>query len=180
MAMLCALSFLTYFDRLCIVRAQGDIQRDLSIGDAQMGLVLGAFWLAYCLFEIPGGWMGDRFGARRTLTRIVLAWSVFTALSGCAAGFASLLTCRFLFGVGEAGAYPNMARVQSRWLSPRERARMGGLLWLFARWGGAFALPLIGVFITAVESAPIMRLRHNLAGVPLLRAVSDGGSWRLA
>ena len=180
MAMLCALSFLTYFDRFCIVRAQGDIQRDLKIGDAQMGLVLGAFWLAYCLFEIPGGWMGDRFGARRTLTRIVLAWSVFTALSGCAVGFVSLLTFRFLFGVGEAGAYPNMARVQSRWLSPRERARMGGLLWLFARWGGAFALPLIGVFITAVESAPVMHLRRHLAGVPLLRTVSDGGSWRLA
>ena len=81
-----------------------------------MGLILGAFWLAYALFELPGGWMGDRFGARLTLTRIVAAWSLFTILSGSAMGFASLLAFRFLFGVGEAGAYPNMASIQSYWL----------------------------------------------------------------
>src|SRR5688572_30352979 len=142
MAFLCALSFLTYFDRFNIVRAQADIQRDLSITDAQMGWVLGAFWLAYALFEIPGGWLGDRYGARGTLTRVVLAWSLFTALSGTATGFLSLLTWRFLFGVGEAGAYPNMARVQGAWLPLKSRARWGGLLWLMARWGGAFS-PII-------------------------------------
>src|SRR2546422_8714432 len=107
MAFLCALSFLTYFDRVCIVRAQGDIQRDLGLSDTQMGTVLGAFWFAYALFESPVGWWGDRFGARRTMTRIVLAWSLFTALSGSATGFLSLLAFRFLFGLGEAGAYPN-------------------------------------------------------------------------
>src|SRR5712691_9826495 len=100
MAFLCALSFLTYYDRQCIVRAQESIQKSLAIDDEQMGLVFGAFWLAYALFEIPGGWMGDRIGARFTLTRIVLAWSLFTVLSGSAAGFLSLLAFRFLFGVG--------------------------------------------------------------------------------
>src|SRR5690349_14796615 len=99
MAFLCALSFLTYFDRFSVVRAQGDIQRDLHIGDGQMSLIFGVFWLAYGLFEIPGGWLGDRFGGRGTLGRIVLAWSLFTALSGSAVGFGSLLACRFLFGV---------------------------------------------------------------------------------
>jgi MFS transporter, ACS family, glucarate transporter len=125
LAFLCALSFLTYFDRVCIVRAQGEIQHDLGLTDPEMGLVLGAFWLAYALFEIPSGWMGDRFGARRTLSRIVLAWSIFTALSGAAVGFTSLLAYRFLFGLGEAGAYPNIARIQSRWLPERTRARVG-------------------------------------------------------
>src|SRR3954451_3005286 len=133
MAFLCALAFLTYFDRFCIVRAQKDIMRDLRLDDAQMGWIMGAFWLAYALFEIPGGWLGDRYGARGSLVRIVLAWSVFTALSGCATGFLSLLTYRFLFGVGEAGAFPNMARVQSAWLPTQSRARWGGLLWLMAR-----------------------------------------------
>ena len=118
MTFLGALSFLTYFDRVCIVRAQADIQNDLGLSDVQMGWVLGAFWLAYGLFEIPVGWWGDRYGSRRTLTRIVLAWSLFTALSGSATGFLSLLAFRFLFGVGEAGAYPNMARIQSRWARP--------------------------------------------------------------
>src|SRR4051812_29554620 len=65
MAFLCALSFLTYFDRFCIVRAKGDIQQQLGISDARMGWVLGAFWLAYALFEVPAGWLGDRYGARR-------------------------------------------------------------------------------------------------------------------
>lgn len=126
LAFLCALSFLTYFDRVCIVRAQADIQRDLGLDDQQIGFILSAFWLAYALFEVPGGSMGDRHGPRRTLSRIVLAWSVFTALSGMAIGFSSLLACRFLFGVGEAGAYPNIARIQSRWLPARARARAGG------------------------------------------------------
>src|SRR3954465_2499552 len=86
MAFLCALSFLTYYDRQCIVRAQESIQKSLAIDDEQMGLVFGAFWLAYALFEIPGGWMGDRLGARFTITRIVFAWSLFTALTGVATG----------------------------------------------------------------------------------------------
>ena len=104
MAFLCVLSFLTYFDRVCIVRAQSDIQNDLHLSDVAMGWILGAFWFAYAVFEIPSGFLGDRYGARGTLTRIVIAWSLFTILSGCAVGFWSLLAFRFLFGMGEAGA----------------------------------------------------------------------------
>src|SRR5688572_16348844 len=103
MLFLGSLAFLTYFDRVCITRATDEIKIDLKINDAQMGLIMGAFWLAYALFELPTGWMGDRYGARGTLTRIVLAWSLFTALSGSAMGFYSLFLWRFLFGVGEAG-----------------------------------------------------------------------------
>ena len=149
MAFLCVLSFLTYFDRVCVMRARPDIKAELGLSDAQFGWVLGAFWLAYALFEIPVGWWGDRFGARRTLSRIVLAWSLFTALSGTATGFLSLLAYRFLFGVGEAGAYPNMARIQSRWLPQRSRGRAGGLLWLMARWGGAFSPVIFGTMLRA-------------------------------
>src|SRR5436309_15941208 len=116
MAFLLALSFLTYFDRQCIVWVKPQIESELHLDDEQMGLILGAFWLAYSLFDIPAGWLGDRYGARLALTRVVLAWSLFTALTGAATGFVTLLTCRFLFGVGEAGAYPNMARVQASWL----------------------------------------------------------------
>jgi MFS transporter, ACS family, glucarate transporter len=152
MALLCGLSFLTYYDRQCIVRAQEGIQQSLGLGDEQMGLVFGAFWLAYALFEIPGGWMGERFGSRATLTRIVLAWSLFTALTGAATGFLSLLAFRFLFGAGEAGAYPNMAHIQSRWLPQSERARAGGALWLAARWGAAFAPLLFGTLTRGIDS----------------------------
>lgn len=173
MAILCVLSFLTYYDRVCIMRAQEDIQRDLSISDAQMGWVFSAFFLAYALFEIPGGWMGDRWGSHVTLTRIVLAWSLFTCLTGSATGLIGLLTWRFLFGVGEAGAYPNMARVQGRWLPLRVRAFWGGVLWLMARWGGAFAPLIFGSMIRAFNS---IWFRETFAAVPRL---GSAASWRL-
>jgi len=174
MTFLCVLSFLTYFDRVCIMRAQVDIQRDLGITDEEMGLVFGAFWLAYALFEIPGGWMGDRYGARVTLTRIVLAWSFFTVLSGSATGLVSLLAYRFLFGAGEAGAYPNMARVQAKWLPAPSRARAGGLLWLMARFGGAFSPLLFGVMLRAFDSPGFRDLLAG-AGLP-----ADLPAWRIA
>lgn len=174
LAFLCVLSFLTYYDRQCIVRAQEDIQSSLAISDTQMGLIFGSFWFAYALFEIPGGWMGDRFGARLTLTRIVLAWSLFMAMTGAATGFISLFAYRFLFGVGEAGAYPNMARVQSRWFPLSERARAAGLLWLTARFGAAFAPIIFGTMTRAIESAKAsnsLGLAGSLATIP---------AWRLA
>ena len=133
----------------------------MRISDEQMGLIFGAFWLAYAIFEIPAGWLGDRFGARIALMRVVLAWSLFTALTGFASGFGSLLAIRFLFGVGEAGAFPNMARVQSSWLSPAARGRAGGWLWLAARWGGAFAPFVFGSLVRWFD----WRLAFLAAGV---------------
>lgn len=175
MAFLCVLSFLTYYDRQCIVRAQESIQASLSLSDGQMGLVFGTFWLAYALFEIPGGWMGDRFGARFTATRIVLAWSLFTALTGVATGFYSLLIYRFLFGVGEAGAFPNMARIQSRWLPIVERARAGGILWMMARWGAAFAPVIFGTMTRGIVS-----LQASMSESSLLGWFATMPAWRIA
>jgi MFS family permease len=177
MGFLCVLSFLSYFDRICIVRAQRDIQSTLQLNDAELGLIMGAFWLAYSLFEIPSGWLGDRYGPRLTLTRIVLAWSLFTALSGSAVGFFSLLAFRFLFGVGEAGAFPNMARVQSEWLPLAARARWGGLLWLLARWGGAFSPLLFGGMLSAFDAPGF---RSALSSIPGLEGLAGAASWRLA
>src|SRR5215213_5091933 len=114
----CSLSLITYLDRICIMRARADIQDELGFTLTQMGWVFAAFSVGYMLFEVPGGWMGDRWGPRRVLTRIVLCWSVFTALTGCvwrwetaggvSMGLVTMLLVRFLFGVGEAGAYPNL------------------------------------------------------------------------
>lgn len=177
MAFLCVLSFLTYFDRFSIMRVQGDVQRDLRISDAQMGWIFSVFWLAYALFEIPGGWLGDRFGARKTLTRIVLAWSAFTALTGAAVGFLSLFTWRFLFGVGEAGAYPNIARVQSRWLPQRSQGLASGMLWLVARWGGALAPLLFGILLRWVDSRGF---RSALGHIPIVHGAAHFAAWRLA
>lgn len=171
------LAFLTYFDRICIARAQSVIIDDLGITTPQMGWIMGAFWFAYAVFELPAGWMGDRYGARVTLTRIVLAWSVFTALSGTAVGFFSLFAYRFLFGIGEAGAFPNMARIQSRWLPVATRPRAGGLLWMLARWGGAFSIPLFGAMMRFFGSDAF---RDSIDGIPVLGLLAGQEAWRIS
>ena len=177
LSFLLVLAFLTYFDRVCIASAQKDIKADLGLSDSQMGYILGGFWFTYALFEIPGGWMGDRFGSRKTLSRIVLAWSFFTALSGAATGFVSLLTYRLLFGAGEAGAFPNMARVQSRWFPRAAQGRIGGTLWMVSRWGGAFSYLL---FPSLIAFLNFPTTRHFLASVPLLSHFQAASAWRMA
>src|SRR5262249_29971375 len=114
------LAVVTYLDRICISFATPLMRRDLGLNAVDMGWVFGAFTLAYSLFEIPSGWLGDRIGPRRVLTRIVLWWSAFTMLTGAARSFWSLTAIRFLFGAGEAGAFPNMARALSRWFPEHE------------------------------------------------------------
>ena len=108
-----------------------------------MGYVFGAFALAYALFEIPGGWLGDRIGPRRVLLRIVLWWSAFTAATGWMFSFRPMVLARFLFGAGEAGCFPNLTKAFTTWLPGQERVRAQGIMWTFARWGGAFTPPLV-------------------------------------
>src|ERR1700681_2690336 len=119
-----ALAFLTYMDRVCISVTAPAILRDLRLSNIQMGFVFSAFTAAYALFEIPTGWWADRIGSRSVLTRIVTWWSLFTGLTGAAWNFPSLLALRALFGSGEAGAWPTVARALSRWYrdEPREHA----------------------------------------------------------
>jgi sugar phosphate permease len=135
---------ITYLDRVCISVAGPRIQEDLHIGPVGWGWVTGAFTISYGLFEIPSGILGDRIGPRRVLTRIVLWWSAFTALTGAATGYYPLLVTRFLFGAGEAGAFPNAGVVISRWFPPARRATMCGVALMASQIGGALA-PLLVV-----------------------------------
>jgi MFS family permease len=139
----CAVSAILYIDRVCIGQAAPRIVEDFGFDPQQMGLVHAAFTLAYAIFEIPGGWLGDRFGARKILTRIVVWWSIFTALTGGAWSLLSLIVIRFLFGAGEAGCFPNIARAFSVWLPSAERAKAQSLLWICTRWAGAFTPVLV-------------------------------------
>src|SRR4051794_27621066 len=136
------LAVITYLDRVCISTAAPFIMEDLHLSVLQMGVVFSAFTLAYSLFEIPSGWLGDVRGPRGVLTRIVLWWSAFTMLTGAATGYQSLKTIRFLFGAGEAGAFPNVARSFSRWFPIRERGRANGVLFLGSRLGGMLSAPI--------------------------------------
>jgi MFS family permease len=144
LGLLVLLSVVTYMDRVCISVAAPRIREEFGISPEHWGFVLGAFTLAYGAFEIPSGACGDRFGERRMLTRIVVWWSAFTVLTGLASGFAVLVVTRFLFGVGEAGAYPNAAGSIRRWFPMAERARAQGFVWGASRVGGALT-PIVVV-----------------------------------
>lgn len=143
LGLLASLSVLTYVDRVCISVAGPRLQNDLHLGPQQWGWVTGAFAIAYMLFEIPGGYLADRFGARAMVTRIVLWWSGFTALTGLATTLGWLLAVRFLFGVGEAGAYPTMSTSVFRWFPLALRGRAFGAIFFSTQLGGALAPLLI-------------------------------------
>jgi MFS family permease len=150
LAYLCVLALILYIDRICISQAVPAIEAELGISHTDMGLVLAAFTLAYCLFEVPAGWWGDRFGSRGVLTRIVLWWSAFTALTGAGMGLGSLLLIRFLFGAGEAGAFPNTARILARWFPSGRRGPAQGLINTTALLGGAIAPAATAYLIGAI------------------------------
>ena len=138
------LAIFSYIDRVALSRAAPNVQADLHLTKIQFGWVLSAFVTCYALFEIPSGYLGDRLGPRGVLLRIVLWWSFFTFATGRAWNFVSLFTCQALFGMGEAGCFPNITKSLSIWLPQEEKVRAQGIIWLFARWGGAFT-PLLVV-----------------------------------
>jgi ACS family glucarate transporter-like MFS transporter len=114
LALLSLLLVITYLDRVCISVAGPRIQQALHLGPLAWGWVIGVFTIAYAVFEIPSGILGDRIGPRKVLTRIVIWWSIFTSITGLAMGFYPLLLIRFFFGVGEAGAFPNASVAVAR------------------------------------------------------------------
>jgi MFS transporter, ACS family, glucarate transporter len=142
--MVALLSVITYLDRVCIAVAGPRMQDDLGIRPEMWGWVTSAFFLSYSAFEIPSGALGDRIGPRKVLTRIVVWWSAFTSLTGAVTSYPILLLVRFCFGMGEAGAYPNISIVIGRWMPAATRARAWGVVWMTAQIGGAIS-PLLVV-----------------------------------
>jgi ACS family glucarate transporter-like MFS transporter len=128
---------ISYLDRVCISMTAPFMQQDLGLSDAQVGYVFSAFTFAYAVFEIPGGWLADRFGPRLMMTRVVVWWSLFTAATGFVGGIVSLVLVRFLFGMGEAGMFPGLSRAFSRWFPESWRGNAFGLAIMTALIGGA-------------------------------------------
>jgi MFS family permease len=172
LTLLATLSVLTYLDRVCISVAGPRIQNELHLSPQDWGLVTSAFAIAYALFEIPSGYLGDRFGARAMLARIVLWWSAFTTLTGFVSQLWSLVIIRFFFGAGEAGAYPTASTSVFRWFPAAERGRAFGVIWLSSQLGGAIA-PLL---IVPIQVHFGWRASFYVFGV--LGVVWAGGWWR--
>jgi sugar phosphate permease len=140
---------ITYMDRVVISAAVPVIQREMGFSLVTMGFILGAFRWSYALFQIPGGWLGDRIGPRRALAAIVTWWSLFTSATALTWSAASMAVCRFLFGVGEAGAFPIATRSLSRWMLPEERGYAQGVTHAGSRLAAALTPPLVVAIIAA-------------------------------
>jgi MFS family permease len=148
LGLLCAMYFITYVDRVNIPTAATAIKNEFAISNTQLGLALGAFGYAYALFQIVGGFIGDRFGARRTLAGCGIVWAAATAATGLVGGLVSLLAVRFILGLGEGATFPTATRAMSNWLSPGRRGFAQGITHSFARTGNAVTPPIVAGLMT--------------------------------
>ncbi|MFL5242345.1 MAG: MFS transporter [Gemmataceae bacterium] len=153
LAVACSLAVLIYVQRLVTGVVLPDLQKDLHLTTTQSGILQAAFLLAYGLFEVPCGLLGDRLGVRHLLVLLILGWSLMTGALGLVGAlphvdglrFGFLLGVRFLFGMFQAGAFPSISRMMTDWMPMRNRALAQGLIWMSTRVGGALQLLLVGV-----------------------------------
>jgi MFS family permease len=181
LALLCVLAMITYMDRAMYGSAKADLMKAVGRDVTDFYLVTIFFQLAYALFEIPTGWMGDRYGTRKTLIRIVLWWSAFVALTGMAGlafpgtswvviGFGVFLVMQFCFGMGEAGAFPNISKSIYNWFSLAQRGTAQGAIWLSARFMGGLT-PALWVVLTLYVGMTWRESLFLFAGLALLWCV---------
>jgi sugar phosphate permease len=138
---------ITYMDRQILAVARPVIRDELGISLVMMGWITFGFRMAYALFQIPGGWLGDKIGARRALSLVVTWWSAFTCLTAVAWSAVSMLTIQVFFGLGEAGAFPIATRSLSRWMRPTERGFAQGVTHAGSRLGAALTPPIVVLII---------------------------------
>ena len=146
--LICVMYLITYLDRVNISTAAPVISKEFGFDKITMGIIFSAFVWAYAMFQVPGGWLSDRFGARKMLTIIVTYWSVMTAATAFATGAVSFTIVRFLFGVGEGGAFPGATRAMQLWYPRSERGFVQGITHSASRLGAAIAPPLVVFIIT--------------------------------
>ena len=147
--LLCLMYLITYMDRVNISATAPLISKEFSFDKITMGIIFSAFAWAYALFQVPGGWLGDRFGPRAVLGIIVAYWSAMTALTARATGLVSFWIIRFLFGVGEAGAFPTATRAMQLWFPKGERGIVQGITHSASRLGAAIAPPITVAIMVA-------------------------------
>ncbi len=150
-----AMYLITYLDRVNISTAAPLISKEFGFDKVTMGFIFSAFVWAYALFQVPGGWLSDRFGARGVLTGVVAYWSIMTAATAAAFSGASFIAVRFLFGVGEAGAFPGATRAMQLWYPRRERGLVQGVTHSASRLGAAIAPPIVVLIMSQFGWRPV-------------------------
>lgn len=149
MGLLCFMYFMTYLDRVNVSSAAAGFGKEFGLSSTQIGLVFSAFAYPYLVFQIIGGWLSDRFGARRTLIVCALVWSVATVLTGMSAGLLSMLGARLLLGLGEGATLPAASTAMSRWVSRGRRGYAQGITHAAARVGNAVAPAVVVAIMVA-------------------------------
>ncbi|MGF6267314.1 MFS family permease [Paraburkholderia youngii] len=149
LVMLCLMYFITYVDRVNISTAAGQFKSELGLSNTQLGIIFSAFAYPYVIFQFIGGWVSDRFGARRTLLACAAIWAVATALTGMAGGFASLIAARLLLGLGEGATFPASTSAMASWIARDKRGMAQGITHSSARLGNAIAPMLVLALMTA-------------------------------
>jgi sugar phosphate permease len=144
--LLCLMYLITYLDRVSLANTATLIMKEYGFNKVTMGVIFSAFIWAYALFQVPGGWLGDRFGPRRVLSTIMAYRTVIAVVTTMATGFYSLWGIRFALGVGEAGAFPTATRAMQMWYPRDERGFVQGVSHAASRFGAAIGPP-IAVFI---------------------------------
>src|SRR3981189_1820408 len=150
LALLCVMYLITYVDRVNISTAADSIKRELSLSNIQLGFLQSAFGYPYLIFQIFGGWIGDRFGPRRTLFLCGLIWAAATILTGFTGGLVSLFFCRLLVGIGEGATFPVATRAMQNWTPLGRRGFAQGITHAFARLGNAVTPPIVAWLIALV------------------------------
>jgi sugar phosphate permease len=148
LGLICLMYLITYLDRVNISTAMPRIAAEFGFDKITQSYIYSSFSWAYALFQVPGGWLSDRFGARGVLTAVVAFWSVMTALTAAATSLASFIAVRFLFGMGEAGAFPAATRAMQLWYPRRERGLVQGVTHSASRLGAALAPPVVVLIIS--------------------------------
>src|SRR5262245_17367331 len=141
---------ITYVDRVNIATAAGEIKRELSLSNTQLGLIFSAFGYPYVLFQVFGGWVGDRWGPRLTLLLCGLIWAAATILTGLAGGIATLVLARVILGAGEGATFPCATRAMQSWTPVGGRGFAQGITHAFSRFGNALTPPLVAALIALV------------------------------
>ncbi len=150
LSLLCLMYLITYVDRVNIATAASEIKRELALSNTQLAFILSAFGYPYVIFQIFGGWVGDRVGARRTLFFCGLIWASATILTGFAGSLTTLFLVRLMIGVGEGATFPVATRAMQAWTSPSRRGFAQGITHAFARLGNALTPPVVAWLIAIV------------------------------
>ncbi|WDS34628.1 MFS transporter [Pseudoxanthomonas sp.] len=151
LVMLCLMYFITYVDRVNVSTAAGQFKSELGLSNTELGFVFSAFGYPYVIFQFIGGWIADRFGARRTLLVCAAIWAVATVLTGLAGGLVSLIAARLLLGLGEGATFPAATSAMGAWIPRAKRGMAQGITHSAARFGNAVAPMIVLAIMTAFD-----------------------------